>query len=166
MHPKLILHPTDYTESSHPALREAIALAEQHTARLVLLHVVESLGPEVLSYGESVSADQPEAYRRQLFDELRLLLPPEAHVRADFVLSEEDLVTAVLRTQAEMKCDLIVIGTHGVRRWFTDSVAEVVVRRSPCPVLVIKGPRAADPLPDYRATTLHPGHLVEDGSDK
>jgi universal stress protein A len=168
MHPKKILHPTDYTESSRPALREAVALAEEHGARLVLLHVVESLGPENLSYGESTSAEQPEAYRRQLFEELRHVLPPEAHVRVDYVLSEEDLVTAILRTQADQECDLIVLGTHGltgVRRWLTGSTAEEVVRRAPCPVLVIKEGRVPEALPDFGPSTLHPGQLIERGKD-
>jgi nucleotide-binding universal stress UspA family protein len=164
MHPRKILHPTDYSESSRPALREAIALAEEHDAKLVLLHVVESLGPENLSYGESVTAHQPEAFRRALFDELRHILPPESHVRADLVLSEEDLVTAILRTQAEFDCDLIVLGTHGLtglRRWLSGSVAEEVVRRAPCEVLVVKEPRPPAQLPDYWPTDLHPGHLSQ-----
>lgn len=164
MHPKTILHPTDYTPSSRPALREALAIAEQFQARLILLHVVDSLGPENLSFGESVSADQPEAYRQALFDELRHMLPPEAHVRTDLVLSEEDVVTAILRTQTEFNCDLIVLGTHGLtglRRWFTGSVAEEIVRRAPCEVLVVKEQRPPVSLPDFDPTDLHPGHLVK-----
>ena len=160
MHPRKILHPTDYTESSRPALREAVALAEQNNARLVLLHVVETLGPESLTYAQSASADQPAAYRRELFEELDHVLPPDAHVQTDLVLSEEDVVTAILRTQAEFGCDLIVLGTHGVRRWFTGGIAEQVVRRAPCQVLVVKGPRDAKPLPEFDPTALHPGHLV------
>jgi universal stress protein A len=164
MHPKKILHPTDYSAGSRPALGEALALAQEHDAQLVLLHVVDSLGPENLSYGESTSADQPDEYRRRLFAELRHVLPPEAHVRAEYVLSEEDLVTAILRTQAEHDCDLIVLGTHGatgIRRWLTGSVAEEVVRRAPCPVLVVKGARPHKRLPHAGPTRLHPGHLVE-----
>jgi len=161
MHPKSILHPTDYTESSRPALQEAISLAEEHNARLVLLHVVESLGPENLTYGESVSPNQPETYRQQLFEELRHILPPEAHVQADYVLSEEDLVTAILRTQADLGCDMIVLGTHGVRRWFTRGVAEEIVRRAPCPVLVVKESRVPEPLSEFTATELHPGQLIQ-----
>ncbi len=164
MHPKTILHPTDYTEGSRPALREAISLAEQHKAKLVLLHVVESLGPENLSFGQSASGEQPEAHRRELFGRLRHVLPPESHVRTDLVLSEEDLVTAILRTQTELGCDLIVLGTHGttgMRRWLTGSVAEEIVRRAPCQVLVVKESKVGGRLPDFVPTSLHPGHLVE-----
>src|SRR4029077_1169716 len=110
LHPKKILHPTDYSETSRPALMESLSLAQEHQARLVILHVVDSLGPENLTFGESTSADQPDAYRRELFEKLRHVLPPDTHVHVDCVLSEEELVTAILRTQAEFGCDLIVLG--------------------------------------------------------
>jgi universal stress protein A len=164
MRPHKILHPTDYSESSRPALKEALDLAGQHGAGLVLLHVVDSLGPEQLTYRESVSADQPTAYRQQLFDELRHVLPAGTPLHVDYVLSEEDPVTAILRTQAELECDLIVLGTHGVtgvRRWFTGSLAEEVVRRAACPVLVVKHERTPEQLPRLRPTPLHPGRLTQ-----
>ena len=164
MHPKKILHPTDHSESSRPALAEAVNLAREHQAGLVLLHVVDSLGPEELPYRDSMSADQPAAYRRHLFDKLRHLLPGDLHLHVDYVLSEEDPVTAILRTQAELSYDLIVLGTHGttgVRRWFTGSVAEEVVRRAPCSVLVVKAEHGPDRLPPLRPTPLHPGRLTQ-----
>jgi nucleotide-binding universal stress UspA family protein len=164
MHPKKILHPTDYSATSRPALMEAINLAREHEAGLVLLHVVDSLGPEQLTYRESVSADQPAAYRRQLFNELRHVLPAEIHLHVDYVLSEEDPLTAILRTQAELGCDLVVLGTHGttgLRHWFTGSVAEEVVRRAPCPVLVVKAGHPPESLPPLRPTPLHPGRLAQ-----
>ena len=164
MHPHKILHPTDYADASRPALMEAVALAEEHNATLVLLHVVDSLGPEQLSYRESLSADQPAELRRRLFGELHHVLPENSHVSVDCVLSEEELVTAILRTQTELQCDLIVLGTHGetgIRRWLTGSVAEEVVRRAACPVLVVKGKREAEQLPELRPTDLHPGRMIE-----
>ena len=164
MRPHKILHPTDYSESSRPALKEALDLARQHRAGLVLLHVVDSLGPEQLTYRESLSADQPSAYRQHLFDELRHVLPVGTQLHVDYVLSEEDPITAILRTQADLGCDLIVLGTHGVsgvRRWFTGSVAEEVVRRASCPVLVVKDERMPEQLPPLRPTPLHPGRLTQ-----
>jgi nucleotide-binding universal stress UspA family protein len=161
-----ILHPTDYSEESRPALLEACELAREKGATLVLLHVVETLGPEKLTEGEAAKR-QPEAYRRRLWDEIHHVLPPDPHIHVEYVLSEESLVTAILRTAAERGCDLIVMATQGLtgwRRWLTGSVAEEVVRRASCPVLVIKPPAPPQPLGPLEADDLHPGRLIEEES--
>ena len=47
----------------------------------------------------------------------------------------------ILKAATEWPADVIVIGSHGrggVQRALLGSVAEAVMRRSPCPVLVIK----------------------------
>jgi nucleotide-binding universal stress UspA family protein len=163
---KRILHPTDYTDASRPALHYAADLAHDSGADLVLLHVVETLGLDDLPYGEIASPDQPAAYRRKLFDELHRAAPGDPKVHVEYVLSEEDPVTAILRTAADFGCDLIVLGTHGVRswtQWLVGSVADEVVRRAACPVLVVKPPAQSKPLPAFVATALHPGRLTEKG---
>jgi nucleotide-binding universal stress UspA family protein len=157
-----ILHPTDYSDDSKPALRMAADLAGQHGATLVLLHVVETLGPERVSFGE-VGKRQPEAFRRRLWDEIHHARPADPQLHVEYVLSEEDVVTAILRTAVDLECDLIVMGTHGVTgwRWLTPSIAEEVVRRATCAVLVVKPPVVSRPLPTYSATEAHPGRLVQ-----
>lgn len=159
-----ILHPTDYSDESRPALRMAADLARQHGATLVLLHVVETLGPENLTFGE-VGKRQPEAYRQRLWDEIHHARPADPQLHVEYVLSEEDVVTAILRTTTDLECDLIVMGTHGVigwQRWLTSSIAEEVVRKATCAVLVVKPPVVPKPLPPYTATDTHPGHLIQD----
>jgi nucleotide-binding universal stress UspA family protein len=52
----------------------------------------------------------------------------------------------VQRAAEEVKADLIVVGTHGRRglaRAFLGSVAEIVVRTSTRPVVVVPSPQAA-----------------------
>ena len=159
-----ILHPTDYTEVSRPALHYAAELAHDHGASLVILHVVDTLGLENVPYGEMASPKQPEGYRRQLWEELHRVRPSETHVHVEYVLSEEDPVTAILRTATDFGCDLIVLGSRGITGWkriLVGSIAEEVVRRAACPVLVVKPPQPTKPLPAYLATALHPGRLTE-----
>ncbi len=163
MRPKKILHATDYSAISEAALRTAGELAREHGAILVILHVVETLGPEKLTYGE-VSQPQPEAYRQRLWREIHQVRPQDSQTHVEYVLSEEDPVTAILRTAEKLGCDLIVLGTHGItgwRRWFLPSVAEKVVRRATCPVLVVKPLQESEPLQPYQGNDLHPGYLVE-----
>src|SRR5262249_5507019 len=110
---RTILHPTDYSELSGAALRYATALAHDHGARLLILHVVATLGPENVTYGEMVSQLQPEGYRQRLLDELHQVRPAAPDVAVEYLLSEEDPVEAITRTAAERNCDLIVLGSHG-----------------------------------------------------
>jgi nucleotide-binding universal stress UspA family protein len=69
-------------------------------------------------------------------------------------LQEGDPATEILRIAQECKCDLIVMGTHGrtgVARLLMGSVAEHVVRKAECPVLVVK-----TPLPKTTRSETHP----------
>jgi nucleotide-binding universal stress UspA family protein len=50
----------------------------------------------------------------------------------------------ILRVAKRLRCDLIVLATHGrtgLQHVLMGSVAENVVRRAPCPVLTVRPPR-------------------------
>jgi nucleotide-binding universal stress UspA family protein len=159
-----ILLPTDYENVSEEALTCATDLAQEYGARLILLHVVETLGPEGVTYGEAVSLPQPEGYRRRLFNELHRVRVPNPKIPVDYMLAEGEPAAAIVRAAAEKQCDLIVVGSHGrsgLRRWLEGSVAEHVVRWAHCPVLVVKGSGAATLTARNEATDLHPRDLSE-----
>jgi len=134
-----ILHPTDFSDCSKYALRLACALARDHGAHLVLLHVAAS---PLIGYPEGVVPPDPETYRdgvRELLD--RVDVPPDLPVERR--LAEGDAVTEILRTAEEVGADLIAMGTHGrtgLGRLLMGSVAELVVRQASCPVLTVKTP--------------------------
>ena len=49
----------------------------------------------------------------------------------------------IVRAAADLKADLIVLGTHGrsgLKHALFGSVAEKVVRKAPCPVLSVRHP--------------------------
>ncbi len=153
MHFHRILVPTDFSELSTDALKYGAQLAHDMGGRLLVLHVVETLGPENVTYGEATSFLQPEAYRHRLWEELRQIKSPLPDVAVDYLLSEEDPAEAIVHAASAHRCDLIVMGSHGrsgLRRLFMGSVAEHVVRHAPCPVLVIKTHMV--PEPDQPAT--------------
>ena len=61
-------------------------------------------------------------------------------------MKEGDPATEILQFAQQIKCDLIVMGTHGrtgLGRLFLGSVAEQVLRKAPCAVLTVKTPVAA-----------------------
>jgi nucleotide-binding universal stress UspA family protein len=76
-----------------------------------------------------------------LEDRLFKLQPPDRTIHVQRLLREGDPAQEILHTAEETKADLIVMGTHGrtgLRRLLMGSVAEVVLRKAPCPVLTVK----------------------------
>jgi len=135
-----ILHPTDFSEYSEHALRTACALARDYGARLVPLHVAAS---PTIGYAEGIIPPDPESYLEAVRDQLARLDVPDVGIQPDRRLEEGDPVSEILRVARETGADLIVMGTHGrtgLSRLLMGSVAELVVRRSSCPVLTVKTP--------------------------
>lgn len=132
---KRILVPTDFSDFSKEAYDEAIQLARQLKATLLLAHVVEPIGTphiEPLGYfelkaGQTLNRMAHPAREEGLWVETHLLKgdPP-----AEIIKAAEDL-----------QCDLIVMGTHGrtgVRRLLMGSVTERVLRASPVPIVAVR----------------------------
>jgi quercetin dioxygenase-like cupin family protein len=78
-------------------------------------------------------------------------------------LAEGDPEEEILRLSESVRCDLIVMGTHGrtgLERYLTGSVAEGVLRKAVCPVLVVKTPLRRKPEMEAEAIA-NPGDLVD-----
>jgi nucleotide-binding universal stress UspA family protein len=134
-----ILVPTDFSERSANAFRMACAVARDHGARLIVLHVV---APPMAAYVGGVMT--PEAWHDdERWAELRSLRPPDPQVPVEHLLAEGEPATMILQVAAKRECDLIVLGTHGrtgLGRVLLGSVAEAVLRRAACPVVTVKAP--------------------------
>jgi nucleotide-binding universal stress UspA family protein len=133
-----VLHPTDFSENSEFAFRVACALARDHNARLILLHVIPP--PMVIYAGGPVPPETwPSTEEAQ--EKLRQLESRAHKVRAESQVLEGDPVDMILRAAEETDSDVIVMGTHGrtgLGRLLLGSVAESVIRKAPCPVLSAK----------------------------
>jgi nucleotide-binding universal stress UspA family protein len=148
---RTILHPTDFSERSGYAFQLACALAWDHGARLVVLHVQ----PPVLCHALVPLSSGPPAVWRALEEQLSKLRPPDPDVSVEHHLTEGDPAAEILYLAQQTHCDLIVMGTQGrtaLDRLLLGSVAEAVLRKAPCPVLTVRGP-----LPDALAPSgMHP----------
>ena len=144
-----ILWPTDFSPLAEAALPHALRLAAGHDAELVVLHVLTPAGlyalPDVAAAAwgqlERDSRATGKAALRQLTERLHAQLPT---LRVRSVLAEGVPFDQILRAAKRLRCDLIVLATHGrtgLRHVLTGSVAENVVRRAPCPVLTVRPPR-------------------------
>ncbi len=135
-----ILHPTDFSERSEFAFRLACALARDHNAQLVVLHVASM---PVLIYAEGAAPANAEEYQEKLMDKLLELRPPDADIQVSHRLEEGNPASEILRLADLTQADLIVMGTHGrrgLKRLLMGSVAEQVMRQASCPVLTVKTP--------------------------
>ena len=151
LHMKTILHPTDFSEHSRYALELACALARDQTARVILLHVVPRCAPvtgpgdvEAL-YKAEAAQQELKAYREDMQERLRHVQAEASWLQIEPLFKEGNVADVVLSTADELNCDLIVMGTHGrtdEARTSLGSVAEVVTRKAPCPVLAVRLPSA------------------------
>jgi nucleotide-binding universal stress UspA family protein len=141
-----ILHPTDFSDRSRHALHLACALARDHGARLVVLHV-EPI--HYLGLSEGAIPPDPGVILAQAKEQLERLEIPDPNLRSERHFAEGDPAKEILRAAREVASDLIIMGTHGrtgLSRLLMGSVAEQVVRRAPCPVLTVKDPVPAAEL--------------------
>ena len=150
-----ILVPIDFSEPSRLAFEYAFALARPLGAEVDVLHVWE--GPTFIAPGTGFAVQS----QADSFVELARKAAEDA--LADFVAKAEQRGLKVSHARAEMGhpshtitsaaahggYDLVVLGTHGrtgISRALIGSVAERVVRHSPCAVLTVQSPsRPANP---------------------
>jgi len=146
---KRILTPTDFSELSLCTLQYSTALARQFGAKISILHVISQ---EWISEMNAIQAfavpigsveELLEKKKRDSIERMEEIIKKE-----DEALFEGSIIKVgipseeIIGVAKEREIDLIVICTHGrsgLSHVFMGSVAEKVVRRSPCPVLSVRG---------------------------
>jgi nucleotide-binding universal stress UspA family protein len=137
---KTILHPTDFSQLSSYAFGLACSLARDYGARLVVLHVAHRPMPP---YIEGIYPPLLPETDEELRAKLDQVQGPDPAVPVERRLAEGNVVGEILRVAKETGCELIVMGTHGrtgLGRLLLGSVAEQVLRRASCPVMMAKAP--------------------------
>lgn len=143
-----VLVPVDFSASSRYAMELAARMITRDGTGITLLHIVEI----------------PVAYRGQvtLPGMVETLDKRGAEVLGGWAAALRAKVDVPVRTEwhigwpapevlsvleQDRSFDLVVVGSHGrtgIRRALIGSVAEKIVRHSPCPVLVAHQPQAAE----------------------
>jgi nucleotide-binding universal stress UspA family protein len=144
---KRILVPIDGSRTSTLGLQEAIRLAKGSKAKLRLIHVVDesvALQDSAYTFGtEDMLSILKKGGEQSLKRAQELVskhgIKPESKLVESFTGSVADIIVGDAK---KWRADLIVMGTHG-RRGFSHmmlgSDAEMVVRSSPAPVLLVRG---------------------------
>jgi nucleotide-binding universal stress UspA family protein len=125
-----ILIPTDFSGAAEQAVQHALTLAAREQAQTLLLHVL--LGMEVPG---------PEDRRQATAEQWLQDLARQASVPVHTLVVWGDPAAEICRVAQERQSDLIAISTHGRTGRELEvigSVADAVVRRAPCAVLLLR----------------------------
>jgi nucleotide-binding universal stress UspA family protein len=136
----------DFSEPSLTAVEFALSLAEESSAELTLLHVIDmplelQYPPQPTDVDFNAGAARADAEAAAL-QRLRALIPENAsdYCRIETTVREGGVSRQLLRTATERQADLIVLGVHGRNAFdlaFFGSNSKDAVRQAQCPVLVV-----------------------------
>ena len=140
-----LLVPTDFSEDSEQAARYAVELAKRFQAEIHCVHVVD-IPADLLSTSDYYMTGPSGQFVDQIREESKKNLEAFTEknlegiqVRTAFL--EGSPFVEIIRYARDQQIDLVVIATHGrtrLKHVLFGSVAEKVVRKAPCPVLVVK----------------------------
>lgn len=143
---KRILHATDFSKASARALQEAVKLAKENSARLLVVHVIEPTpyvaggefgGAEIYMKLEDATKRNAQSSMSRLMQRLKKL-----KIKAESLLLRGAAHEQIVKAAKSKKADMIVIGTHGrtgLSKLFLGSVAGKVVSLATCPVMTVRG---------------------------
>lgn len=122
-------------------------LARRFGARLYLLVAFNLTGRLFVPEGQKNLPSQYQKLRQFEVEQIGEFLKEraagltESGVAAECLVVEDDPADAIVNSATQHEVDLIVMTSHGQRgwtRWISGSVTESVLRRAPCPVLVLR----------------------------
>jgi len=133
---KSILFATDFGRGAEKAAAHAFSLAQEHDARVTLLHVIESA---------AASTEESVARQREInVVRMKQLMPPgsENWCKPEFRVTFGSAVEEILIAARESRADLVVMGAK-TRRSLAGhlplTIAYNVVTKASCPVLTVRG---------------------------
>jgi nucleotide-binding universal stress UspA family protein len=145
---KMIVCPVDFSECSELALEQAAALSGASGAELLLLAVLQPL--PLAAFGEPMTPSEAnilladslsaEAALKKL-SALRDKFCAPSLERTSLRVATGVPFVEIVKCAREVSADLIVMGSHGrtgIEHLLIGSVAERVVRKAPCSVLVVR----------------------------
>lgn len=139
-----ILVPVDFSEDADFALDHAVELAATYEAHVHLLYAVEQVTYPDFYYPVSSTREKMVRQIRETASERlseRMGVLEDRGLDVEFTVVVGRPAEEIVRVANERASDLVVMGSHGrtgFRRMILGSVAEGVVRRAMCPVLVVK----------------------------
>jgi nucleotide-binding universal stress UspA family protein len=128
----------DFSPLSEAALRSAAMVAKRFNAQVVLVHALE---PSACSESERGFVGESPGHRVDQQFQRAVSASQATRCVLEWIAEPGKPVEVIFDQAKRVGADLIVMGTNGRRgmpRLVLGSVAESVVRRAGCPVLVVK----------------------------
>ena len=140
---KSMLVPVDLSNAAPGVVSAAVALAKPMGVEIVLLHVTAP-EPEFVGYDPGPQSVR-DAIARQFAGEKHALEVVEAGVRSQGIPVRALVIQGlpaekILAEAKKLDAAMIVLGSHGhgmLHHLLVGSVAEGVIRKSTCPVLIV-----------------------------
>lgn len=147
LQPTKILVPTDYSDYSDKALKQALDIAKQYNAKVFLFHVIPKEVDRCVAdvcLGDDVYRDIESQMITRAQDELQKQLgkfPQAKELDVTTDVGKGTPYDAILQEAENKGIDLIVIaslGRSGIARFLIGSVSRNVLKGAKCPVLLTK----------------------------
>ena len=143
---KTILVSVDFSDVTLKVVKAAVHLAKPFQSKIILVHVFEPVnplmaiggGPDTVSMPQTQEPIAPPDYNEK-FGRLQEMISSIGLVST--IVELEGNPAELILTEAEnSRVDLIVLGSHGrgpLSHLFLGSVADGVLQRARCPVLIV-----------------------------
>lgn len=144
--PKRILVPTDFSDYSDEALKQALELAKQYNAKVYLLHVAQPVAQCTADFClDASTVEQAEKTEIQHAEEkMKKELKKFSEFQEIEVISdvrEGKPVEEILREQEEKGVDLIVMPSHGrtgIMKRLMGQLTEKIMEEAKTPILLVR----------------------------
>ena len=140
---KRILCPTDFSEYAKHALQYACSVTDKYDAELHLLHVLPDPAITIATYGP-IAGYLPDNWSESMVEHANRELQKipnrkwAATHKVIHATSQGVTFVEIIQYAKQNKIDLIIIGTGtALNHALMGSVAEKIVRKSPCPVMLV-----------------------------
>ncbi len=134
-----ILLATDLSSASEGATAQALELARQLRADLLVVSVIDPAARHAA--GQTVARMDQRRAARELAAQAIVIDGRRAGVNVNFLVWEGEPGPAIVEAAESEGADMVIVGTRGrsrVERLVLGSVSDHVVRHARCPVLIVR----------------------------
>lgn len=144
--PKRILVPTDFSDYSDEALKQALELAKQYNSKVYLLHVANPVTQCTADYCLDVETfkkaeENAMIQAREMMQKELQKFPEFQEIEIISDIREGEPVKEILKEQEEKGVDLIVMPSHGrtgMLKRLMGQISEKVMEEAKSPVLLVR----------------------------